>query len=559
MRKKSTKEVFKKKAPPFLSPLEAFLYWEKEIPNHLFLQQPINGKLIKYTYGEAGKELRKVALQLQSLGLEKKSHIALLSKNCAHWMMSDLAIMMAGFVSVPIYTSLTAKAIYQVLTHSESKAIIIGKLDDYFSIKEGIPAIPKIGIELYGIQEEYSWENIIQSETSEITIKFPKLSDIHTIIYTSGTSGNPKGVLHSVGNFVNSLNTIQKIIKLPSHPRLFSYLPLVHVAERIIWTYGLTIGAQFSYPESLKTFAKDLEKSQPHAFFGVPRIWVKFQEIITSKLSQKKLDWLLKTPIIKDIVIAKLKQKLGLKNSEIIISGAAPISKDVLHWFKTIDIEISQIYGMTEDCCVSHFNTPPHNKIGTVGKALPGVKTKITNEGEICIKNNCLMKGYFKNPELTAKIFDKDGYLKTGDKGVYDLEGNLTITGRIKDQFKTDKGKYIDPSPIELELSKNTNIEQVCIVGSGLPHPIALVTISEIGNSNSSFKISNSIMNTINQLNHQLENHEKIKKAVVFKTHWTIENNFLTPTLKLKRNLIELDNERNYLTWYHDEKVVIFK
>ena len=289
MKNSSTKEVFKKKAPSFLSPLEAFLYWEKENPNHLFLQQPINGKLIKYTYGEAGKELRKVALKLQSLGLEKKSHIALLSKNCAHWMMSDLAIMMAGFVSVPIYTSLTSKAIYQVLTHSESKAIIIGKLDDYFSIKDGIPSIPKIGIELYGIQEEYSWENIIQSETSEITIKFPKLSDIHTIIYTSGTSGNPKGVLHSVGNFVNSLNTIQKIIKLPSHPRLFSYLPLVHVAERIIWTYGLSIGAQFSFPESLKTFAKDLEKSQPHAFFGVPRIWVKFQEIITSKLSQKKV------------------------------------------------------------------------------------------------------------------------------------------------------------------------------------------------------------------------------------------------------------------------------
>ena len=559
MRNKSAKEVFKKKAPSFLSPLEAFLYWEKEIPNQLFLQQPINGKLIKYTYGEAGKELRKVALKLQSLGLEKKSHIALLSKNCAHWMMSDLAIMMAGFVSVPIYTSLTAKTIYQVLTHSESKAIIIGKLDDYFSIKEGIPAIPKIGIELYGIKEEYSWENIIQSETSEITIKFPKLSDIHTIIYTSGTSGNPKGVLHSVGNFVNSLNTIQKIIKLPSHPRLFSYLPLVHVAERIIWTYGLTIGAQFSYPESLKTFAKDLEKSQPHAFFGVPRIWVKFQEIITTKIPQKKLDWLLKTPIIKDIVIAKLKQKLGLKNSEIIISGAAPISKDVLYWFKTIDIEISQIYGMTEDCCVSHFNTPPYNKIGTVGKALPGVKTKITNEGEICIKNNCLMKGYFKNPKLTEKIFDQDGYLKTGDKGVYDSEGNLTITGRIKDQFKTDKGKYIDPSPIELELSKNTNLEQVCIVGIGLPHPIALVTISEIGNSNSSFKISNSIMNTINQLNNQLENHEKIKKAVVFKTHWTIENNFLTPTLKLKRNLIELDNHDNYLTWYNNKEMVIFK
>ena len=148
MRNRSVKKVLNKKAPLFLSPLEAFLYWEKEIPNQLFLQQPINGKLIKYTYEEAGAELRKVALKLQSLGLEKKSHIALLSKNCAHWMMSDLAIMMAGFVSVPIYTSLTAKAIRQVLTHSESKAIIIGKLDDYSSLKKGITAIPKIGIEL---------------------------------------------------------------------------------------------------------------------------------------------------------------------------------------------------------------------------------------------------------------------------------------------------------------------------------------------------------------------------------------------------------------------------
>lgn len=543
----------------FLSPLEAFLHWEKEIPNHPFLLQPINGQLIKYSYKEAGIEIRKVALKLQSLGLAEKSHIALLSKNCAHWMMSDLAIMMAGFVSIPIYTSLTAKSIDQVLTHSESKAIIIGKLDDYSSIKEGITAIPKIGIELYGIKEEYSWENIIQSDASNITIKFPKLSDIHTIIYTSGTSGEPKGVVHSVENFVNSLNTIHKIIKLPSHPRLFSYLPLVHVAERIIWTYGLTIGAQFSYPESLQTFAKDLENSQPHAFFGVPRIWVKFQEIILSKIPQRSLTLLLKTPIIKNIAIAKLKQKLGLKNSEIIISGAAPISKDVMNWFKTIDIEIFQIYGMTEDCCVSHFNTPPYNKIGTVGKALPGVKTKITSEGEICIKNNCLMKGYYKNPELTAKTFDEEGYLKTGDKGEYDAEGNLSITGRIKDQFKTDKGKYISPSPIELEISKNPNIEQVCLVGSGLPHPIALVTISEIGNSNTSFVLSNSLIDTINQLNNQLERHEIIKKVIVFKNHWTIENNFLTPTLKLKRNLIELDNQDNYLTWYHDKEMVIFK
>ncbi len=544
--------------PLFLSPLEAFLYWEKETPDHTFLLQPINGKLFKYTYKDAGIEIRKIASKLLDLGLEKKSHIALLSKNCAHWMMSDIAIMMAGYVSIPIYTSLTAKTIKQVLIHSEAKAIIIGKLDDYLSQKKGIPDIPKIGVELYGIKEQYSWETIIATKYPEITIKFPKLIDYHTIIYTSGTSGNPKGVVHTVENFINSINTIQKFIQLPKHPRFFSYLPLVHVAERVIWSYGLSIGAQFRYPDSLATFAKDLEATQPHAFFAVPRIWTKFQETILSKIPQKRLTKLLKIPIISNIVKSRIKTKLGLKYSEVTISGAAPLSKDVINWYKTLDIDIYQIYGMTEDCCISHFNIPPNNKVGSVGKPLPGVKTKITDDGEICIKNNCLMKGYYKDPELTVKTFDNEGYLKTGDKGEYDSEGNLTITGRIKDQFKTDKGKYISPSPIELEFSKNSNIEQVCVVGSGLPHPIALVTLSEIGKSNTSFILSNSFIDTINSINLSLEKHEKVKKLVVFKNQWTIENNFLTPTLKLKRNLIELENQDNYLNWYNNKETVLY-
>jgi len=240
------------------------------------------------------------------------------------------------------------------------------------------------------------------------------------------------------------------------------------------------------------------------------------------------------------------------------ISGAAPVSLDIINWYKKIDIEIFQIYGMTEDCCISHFNIPPNNKIGTVGKPLPGVKTKISEEGEICIKNNCLMKGYYKNPALTLKAFDQDGYLKTGDKGKYDEEGNLIITGRIKDQFKTDKGKYISPSGIELELIKNKKIEQACVVGSGLPHPIALVTTSEMGKLSSSKVLSNSLIQTLNDLNNRLERHEKIKKIVVFRNQWTIENNFLTPTLKLKRNLIEQKNQSSYLSWYNEKEIVIF-
>ncbi len=542
----------------FSSPLEAFLYWENTIPNYPFLVQPLDGKIITYTYKKAGVEIRKIASRLQEFGFSEKSHIALLSKNCAHWNMADLAIMMAGMVSIPIYPTLNAKTIQQVLTHSESKAIIIGKLDDSSTIKDGIPDIPIIGVEAYGIIDQESWEKIIVAETRGFDINYPKPEDLHTIIYTSGTTGTPKGVMHSVNNFMVSVQTLSSIIKLPTYPRMFSYLPLAHIAERLIWTYFLTLGAQIRFPESLETFASDLEATQPHAFFAVPRIWTKFQENILKKIPQKKLTLLLKTPIIKSFVKSKLQKKLGLKHSNMIISGAAPISKEQLTWFKTIGVEILQIYGMTEDGCVSHFNLPDANKIGTVGRTLPNVKIKISDEGEICIKNECLMLGYFKQPEITASVFDEEGYFKTGDKGEYDTDGFMTITGRIKDQFKTDKGKYISPAPIELDISKNSNIDQVCIVGTGIPQPIALVTISEIGKITSKASLTKSLTDSINALNPSLENHEKIEKVVVINKQWTIENNYLTPTLKLKRVLIENEYQNQYSNWFNANETIIY-
>jgi long-chain acyl-CoA synthetase len=542
----------------FSTPLEAFLYWEETIPNHIFLKQPINGTIKEYSYKSAGIEIRKIAAQLQDFGLSEKSHIALLSKNCAHWLMSDLAIMMAGMVSIPIYPTLNAKTIHLVLTHSESKAIIVGKLDNYSLLKEGIPDIPRIGVETFGINEQYIWEKIIAAETKDFDIKYPKPEDLHTIIYTSGTTGTPKGVMHSKKNFMVSVQTLSDVIKVPDNPRMFSYLPLAHVAERLIWTYFLNLGGQIRFPESLETFASDLEATQPHAFFAVPRIWAKFQESILNKIPQKKLSTLLKIPIISTLVKSKLQKKLGLKNASLILSGAAPISKEQLLWFKTIGIEILQIYGMTEDSCVSHSNSLDANKIGTVGKPLPGVKIKLSPEGEICIKNNSLMLGYFKAPEITASVFDEEGYFKTGDKGEYDSEGFMTITGRVKDQFKTDKGKYISPAPIELELIKNPNIDQVCIVGTGIPQPIALITLSDIGKKIASEFLSSNLELSVMELNSTLEKHEKIEKVVIIKQNWTVENNYLTPTLKLKRNLIEKEHQHYYKKWFQDKNHVIY-
>ena len=230
-----------------------------------------------------------------------------------------------------------------------------------------------------------------------------------------------------------------------------------------------------------------------------------------------------------------------------------------MNWYKKLGVTILQGYGMTEDCILSHFNLPDGNIIGTVGKAVQGVTAKLSPDGEICIKNDCLMTGYYKSPEETAKVFDHEGYLKTGDIGEYDHDGYLTITGRVKDQFKTDKGKYISPAPIELELSKNTNIEQLCIVGMGIPQPIALIVLSIEAKEKNKKELSENLVNTINTINPTLEKHEKIEKVIIMKEDWTVENGLMTPTLKVKRNQVEKIHMPMYKPWFDSKEIVIFE
>jgi long-chain acyl-CoA synthetase len=544
----------------FDSPLSAFEYWEETTPDKEYLRQYINGELIIYTFKESGDQARRIATAIKGFNLSPKSKIALLSSNCAHWVMSDLAIMMSGHTSVPIYPTLHAETIKFILDHCGAKAIIVGKLIDFESQKEVIKNMPIISVELYGIKEDNTWENLIaQNEPIQNTIKLDP-EDLITIIYTSGTTGNPKGVMHTVRGFTNGALNLLNNLPLKEHPIFFSYLPLSHVAERA----GLEIGSMFrgasmTFSESLATFASNLEATQPDVFFAVPRIWSKFREKILVEIPQKKLSILLRIPIFGSIIKKKIKKKLGLSKAMYILSGAAPLAVSIMEWYKKIGITIIQGYGMTEDCIVSHSNLPHENKLGTVGKPAYGATSKLTAEGEICILNDCLMKGYYKNPEDTTSAFDDDGYLKTGDIGEYDHDGYLTITGRIKDQFKTDKGKYISPAPIELELSKNPNLEQICIVGMGIPQPILLVVPSLEGHKKSREELSENLIQAIEELNPALEKHEKIEKAVIMKEEWTVENGLMTPTLKIKRSRVEKLHMAMYKSWFDAEEKVIFE
>jgi long-chain acyl-CoA synthetase len=280
---------------------------------------------------------------------------------------------------------------------------------------------------------------------------------------------------------------------------------------------------------------------------------------ILSKLSQRKLDIILSIPLVNSFFKQSLKKKMGFSRVSHFYSAAAPISVELQEWYKKFDIIIYQGYGMTEDCVYSHFCGPKAHKFGTAGKALPGLQVKIAEDGEIRLKSEGNMKGYFKEQEMTFETFDEENYLKTGDMGEYDDDGFLKITGRVKDQFKTDKGKYISPAPIEVKLLSNTDVEHACIVGTGVPQPMALICLSDLGKKKTKEELIKDLTAGLDMLNRSLEKFEKIEKIVIMKESWTIANNMITPSLKVKRNEIEKLHLPKYPAWYDKPGAVVWE
>lgn len=543
------------------SPLAQFLRRENENPEKVFLRQPLNGVWKAWTWAQAGDQARRIAKGLHAIGMTEGTHVALFSKNCAEWIISDLAIMMAGCVSIPIYPTLSSSSIKPILVHSESKAIFVGKLDDYTEQSGGIPdGVKRISFENYGIKEEYTLEQFVKNYEPLDTVHNWNRQEIMTIIYTSGTTGRSKGVMHTAEAFDATITVAMPLLGISSNPDLISYLPLSHVAERLGIEMSIYYkGGTISFAESLDTFSKNLAEVQPHVFFAVPRIWGKIREGILKKVSQKKLDLLLSVPFINSLLKKSIKKKLGFANTTHFFSAAAPISVELLEWYKKLDMVIYQVYGMTEDCVYAHFSGPEANKFGAVGKPLPGLQVKIAEDGEIRVKSPGNLVGYFKEPAMTAESFDEDGYFKTGDMGEYDTEGFLRITGRVKDIFKTDKGKYISPAPIEVKLLTNTDIEHVCVVGTGVPQPIALLCLSDTGKIKLQSDLVKSLSDTLASINPMLEKFERLEKMVIMKDRWTITNGLITPSLKVKRNEVEKLHLPNYPHWYSQQGVVIWE
>lgn len=551
-----------------ISPLAAFYQQVEQQPDRVAYIQPYAGGVIKqWRWAEVADEAERVASHLLAQGLQRGDRVILFSKNCAHWIMADLAIWMAGGVTVPLYPNLAAETIRQIIEHSGANYAFVGKLDNFEAMAPGLPeTLPIIRFpDAPEITDSSDWETILTSSEPLAERTEPDMDELATIVYTSGTTGMPKGVMHSFRTVGNTGILSGLLYDANANDRCLSYLPLAHVAERAaLETAQLYSGFTVYFAYSLDTFAEDLQRARPTLFFAVPRIWMKFQQGVLAKVGESKLSFLKRLPILGNIIRRKLLEGLGLDQTRVALSGASPLSISLIEWYRDLGLEIQEGYGMTENFAHSHSTPVGESVPGTVGRANPAVECVISDIGEVLVRSPTTMVGYYKAPEITAETLTEDGFLRTGDQGRIDQDGRLHITGRVKELFKTSKGKYVAPAPIENRLLANSLIEQVCVTGANLPQPIAVLNLndvaqSEIASADSVKAIANELAAHLDTLNQTLDPHERLSCLIAVPERWTPENGFTTPTLKIKRNVIDETYAEHYEAWSTQGAKVIFK
>lgn len=551
-----------------LTPIDALIARTQERPDAIYMHQPDNRQWRTWTWAQTLGEVRRMAAAIAAKNFPAGSRIAIISKNCAHWVMADLAIMMAGHISVPLYQNQSTEVTRYVLEHSGAVLAFVGKFDEPERVDEALPAnLPRICFPYPHRLQGDDWDEVVKAHQPIALDHLPKIDGIASIMYTSGTTGDPKGVVMRFRHIEAGISAGLRLFHFGVKDRYLSYLPMSHVAERALVEMGsLYSGMTLYFVESLDTFAADLQIAQPTAFFAVPRLWTRFQMGVLAKMPQHKLDRLLSIPIISGIVRKKIRKALGLAKARVIASGAAPISPSLLDWYTRLGINIHEVYGMTETFGQGTTTARGGARAGSVGMPYDTVEIKLGDgalnggaAGEVLVRTPALMDGYYRDPAKTKDAITADGFYRSGDLGKIASDGSLQIVGRVREQFKTGKGKFVSPAPIESLLMENAMIEQVCVMGNGMPQPVAIAVLSDVAKAQSRDAVEAAMNEFVKNVNQQLESHERLAKLVLTTDLWTIESGLLTPTLKLKRQPMEDKYQAAAEHWTEDPGLVLWQ
>jgi long-subunit acyl-CoA synthetase (AMP-forming) len=551
--------------------LDRVLDHEARQPDRVFLTQPIGGgQAVDYTWGQVLDQARRMAAHLQSRGFERGARIAILSKNCAHFFMAELAIWLGGYTTVALYPTEPADTVRFVLDHSDASLLFVGKLDTWPQQQRGVPAqLPCIAFPLAPPTSFDTWDAIV-ARTAPLAGRPQRTADeLAMLIYTSGSTGQPKGVMNSFGAFTRAAEGIVADVRARlgegRESRMLSYLPLAHSFERS-WVEGAALvdgNTHIFFAESLDTFLQDLQRARPTLFISVPRLWLKFQQGVFAKMPPAKLDRLLSIPLLGRLVARKVRKGLGLDAVIQAGSGSAPLPPELIRWYRRIGLKLFEGYGMTEDNSYSHTSNERFSEPGFVGVPMPGVQVRISDDGEILIKSPAQFSGYYKQPELTAASFTEDGFFRTGDRGERRADGMLKITGRTKELFKTAKGKYVAPAPIENLLNAHPMVELSLVSGVGQPAPYAQVVPAEtlrprLADAAARGDVQRAFEQLLSDVNRELAEYEQLRLIVVVREAWSVDNGMLTPTMKIRRQRIEAAAAPHVEGWYAQKARVLW-
>ena len=553
--------------------LDAIYDHEAAQPDRVFLTQPIGGgQVVDITWGQALDEARRMASHLKDSGLQAGEMVAMLAKNSAHFILTELAIWMAGGTTVAIFPTETADNIRYVLQHCEARWLFIGKLDDWATQQTGVPAgLRRIALPLSPVTDGDSWDAIVQRSAPMPGRPARRPEDLAMLLYTSGSTGQPKGVMQTFAAITAATQGIVDWgLKLDGglvvEHRALSYLPLAHCFERAwVECAALMSGhTQLYFSESLATFMDDLKRARPTVFVSVPRLYTKFQQGVLARMPAAQLDAMLDNPAMAPAVGKQVLASLGLDAVTRAGTGSAPMPPALMTWYSRLGLALYDGYAMTEDFAYSHTSSAEAHAPGRVGRPNPGVRSRLAEDGEILVLSPGRMKGYYKDPELTAESWTADGYFKTGDLGAYDERGLLQLTGRKKELFKTAKGKYVAPAPIEGRLAAHPMVELALVAGSGHPAAHAMVLLNEmlrpriVSEPALRAEVESELAALLDTVNAAVASHEHLQFIVVANEPWTMANGCLTPTMKIRRSRIDSSVAEAVAGWYDKTGPVVW-